>query len=263
MSGLAELAFGSLMVYMGLRKLNHALGELRQDVAKRGAPGEEGKGGRYDWRPCPGSGKGKDGIKCRITEGGSIERRAKIIAERIRKDSLDPRIRKVALAALTEKCGDAWCTPVKDGRAEIKKLYDDSRDPSSFIAKSLRGIEGIFHHVRENVRYTKDHATVDTFQSAYRTLEDFHAGDCDDATITLGAMLRAVGYPVKLRIYWLKGDSEPGHIALMANADPRRDQWMVLDATVERVAVNGRAVPIYPGWEASKSQVSKHRDFPV
>lgn len=61
----------------------------------------------------------------------------------------------------------------------------------------LGEIKALFEWVQANVRYTKDPVRVEVLHSARRMLE-LRAGDCDDLTILLGAMLEAIGHPVRL-----------------------------------------------------------------
>ena len=55
----------------------------------------------------------------------------------------------------------------------------------------------LFNWVRRNIRYTRDIFQVELLHSARRMLE-LRAGDCDDMTILLGAMLKSTGHPVRL-----------------------------------------------------------------
>lgn len=55
----------------------------------------------------------------------------------------------------------------------------------------------LFDWVRRNIRYTRDIFRVELLHSARRMLE-LQAGDCDDMTILLGAMLKSTGHPVRL-----------------------------------------------------------------
>jgi hypothetical protein len=61
----------------------------------------------------------------------------------------------------------------------------------------LGEINAVFEWVQRNVRYTKDPFKVEVLHSARRMLE-LRAGDCDDMAILLGAMLEAIGHPVRL-----------------------------------------------------------------
>jgi hypothetical protein len=100
----------------------------------------------------------------------------------------------------------------------------------------------------------------------YLPEHDVTVSQCDCHTQALGALLRSIGYPLKLRIYTLRGQREPGHIALRVNADPKGSSWMTLDASVDKVkAKNGKTVPVYPGWDAatSTSLVGSWKDYAV
>lgn len=98
-------------------------------------------------------------------------------------------------------------------------------------AKNYLGeIEALFEWVQHQVRYTKDPFRVEVLHSARRLLE-LRAGDCDDMTILLGAMLESIGHPVRL---------------VLTGPDPLRPQlfshiylevyhkgrWISLDATM-------------------------------
>ena len=58
-------------------------------------------------------------------------------------------------------------------------------------------IKALFEWVQQNIRYTKDTFRLEVLHSARRMLE-LRAGDCDDFSILLGAMLEAIGHPVRL-----------------------------------------------------------------
>src|SRR5215203_5116193 len=55
----------------------------------------------------------------------------------------------------------------------------------------------LFDFVKRNIRYTRDIFRVELLHSARRMLE-LRAGDCDDMTILLGAMLLSTGHPVRI-----------------------------------------------------------------
>lgn len=94
----------------------------------------------------------------------------------------------------------------------------------------LDEIKALFEWVQQNVRYTKDPFRVEVLHSAGRMLE-LRAGDCDDMTTLLGAMLEAIGHPVRLVLV----GPDPlrpllfSHIYLEAYYKGR---WIPLDATM-------------------------------
>ena len=98
-------------------------------------------------------------------------------------------------------------------------------------AKDYLGeIKALFEWVQRNVRYTKDPFRLEVLHSAKRILE-LRAGDCDDMTILLGAMLESVGHPTRLVIVGptpLRPDLF-SHIYLEVY---HRGRWIPLDATM-------------------------------
>jgi hypothetical protein len=93
-------------------------------------------------------------------------------------------------------------------------------------------IRSLFEWVRRNVRYTRDIFRVELLHTARRMLE-LRAGDCDDMTILLGAMLRSTGHPVRLILagFRKRRPHSYSHIFLEANLG---GHWIALDATMER-----------------------------
>ena len=98
--------------------------------------------------------------------------------------------------------------------------------PKDYVAE----IRALFEWVQQNVRYTKDTVRVEVLHSARRMLE-LRAGDCDDFSILLGAMLEAIGHPVRLILTGpdpLRQDLF-SHIYVEAFC---RGRWISLDATM-------------------------------
>jgi hypothetical protein len=94
----------------------------------------------------------------------------------------------------------------------------------------LGEIKALFEWVQQNVRYTKDTFRVEVLHSARRMLE-LRAGDCDDMSILLGAMLESIGHPVRLVLSGpdpLKPDLFT-HIYLEVF---HKGRWIPLDATM-------------------------------
>jgi transglutaminase-like putative cysteine protease len=94
----------------------------------------------------------------------------------------------------------------------------------------------LLNWVKRNVRYTRDIFRVETLHTARKMLE-LRAGDCDDMTILLGALLLATGHPVRLVLAGFRPQRPHSysHIYLEANV---RGRWLALDATM----------PKPPGW---------------
>lgn len=99
-----------------------------------------------------------------------------------------------------------------------------------------REIEALFTWVQRNIRYTKDPYRVEVLHAPRRMIE-LRAGDCDDMTIVLGAMLESIGHPVRLVIVG-PNPRRPdlfSHVYLEAQD---RGRWIALDPTM----------PYRPGW---------------
>ena len=94
----------------------------------------------------------------------------------------------------------------------------------------LGEIKALFKWVQQNIRYTRDPYRVEALHSARRMLA-LRAGDCDDMTILLAAMLESIGHPTRLIIIG-PTQFQPNlfsHIYLEANL---RGRWISLDATM-------------------------------
>ena len=129
---------------------------------------------------------------------------AGLIANLIREGSRDFYVRQRAIEIFREAGA-----PPKDRWAEVCAL---------------------FHWVRNNVRYTRDIFRMELLHTPRRMLE-LRAGDCDDMTILLGAMLVSTGHPVRLALtgFRRKRPHSYSHIYPEVNV---RGNWIALDATM-------------------------------
>src|SRR5262245_48963373 len=75
----------------------------------------------------------------------------------------------------------------------IDILLEQGVKPKDYLGE----IKALFEWIQRNIRYTKDPFRVEVLHSARRMLE-LRAGDCDDMTILLSAMLVSTGHPVRL-----------------------------------------------------------------
>jgi hypothetical protein len=88
-------------------------------------------------------------------------------------------------------------------RAGAKDFYVRQKAIDILLAHRVRPkdylgeIKALFEWVQHHVRYTKDPFRVEVLHTAPRMLA-LRAGDCDDMTILLGAMLESIGHPVRL-----------------------------------------------------------------
>lgn len=98
--------------------------------------------------------------------------------------------------------------------------------PKDYIGE----IKALFEWVQQNIRYTKDTYRVEVLHTPQRMLE-LRAGDCDDMTILLGALLESIGHPVRLVLTGPDGLRPElfSHIYLEVSL---RGRWIPLDATM-------------------------------
>lgn len=170
-----------------------------------------------------------------------IDSRVSLVGDLIRRGSLNSDLREAVVKVLSQKCdalgrvsskGDRYCVPEKDCMAEVTALFNAVRNPKSPLS----------------VRYVRDSVLADVFTAAERTLFKTHGGDCDDYSVTLGAMLMAAGHPVRLRVIATRRQGTPdkdapwAHIYLLTPSkfDDPNAKWLSVDASMDR--------PL--GWEA-------------
>jgi transglutaminase-like putative cysteine protease len=90
----------------------------------------------------------------------------------------------------------------------------------------------LFNWVRGNVRYTRDIFGTELLHSARRMIE-LRAGDCDDMTILLGAMLLSTGHPVRLALTGFR-PMKPHSYSHIYPEVYVKGRWIALDATMDR-----------------------------
>jgi transglutaminase-like putative cysteine protease len=131
---------------------------------------------------------------------------ARIIAQLARQGAKDFYVRQRAIQIFR-----IYRVPAKDRFGEVRALFD---------------------WVRRNIRYTRDIFRVELLHTARRMLE-LQAGDCDDMTILLGALLLSTGHPVRLVLVGFRPHRPHfySHIYPEALVGGR---WIALDATMPR-----------------------------
>jgi transglutaminase-like putative cysteine protease len=132
----------------------------------------------------------------------------------------------------TKKTADYIVELVKDGAKDfcVRQTAIDILIFSGVRPKDYLGeIRTLFEWVKNNIRYTRDIHRVELLHSARRMLE-LKAGDCDDMTILLGAMIKSIGHPVRLVLVGFNPTKRLfSHIYLEAF---HKGWWIPLDATV-------------------------------
>lgn len=111
-----------------------------------------------------------------------------------------------------------------------------------------REVKAIYGFVTRRLRYTKDIHRVETVHRARDLLRrHLKAADCDDFVILTGALLQAIGHPVRIIIIGnnYKDKEDYSHIYIQTLIGKK---WVALDGSVPGAKV---------GWEAPKYATKK------
>ncbi len=90
----------------------------------------------------------------------------------------------------------------------------------------------IYDWVRRNIRYTRDIFRVETLHTARKMLE-LRAGDCDDFTILLGAMMMSTGHPIRLVLVGFRPNKPHSYSHIYPEVNVK-GRWFAIDGTVGR-----------------------------
>jgi len=92
-------------------------------------------------------------------------------------------------------------------------------------------VAAIFAWVQQNIRYTKDPVTKEKLYPPGELLK-IRAGDCDDMSMLLAALVIADGYPARLVTVSANPDQpdEFSHVYLEVEVPPGSGNWVALDA---------------------------------
>src|SRR5262245_667121 len=144
---------------------------------------------------------------CRVPKGtaGTLAT-ARLIAQMIREGAKDFVVRQKAIQIFRK-----YCVPPKDRWGEVCAL---------------------FCWVRSNIRYTRDIFRVELLHTPRRMLE-LQAGDCDDMTILLGAMLLSTGHPVRLALTGFRANKPHSYTHIYPEVNVH-GHWIPLDATMNK-----------------------------
>jgi len=96
----------------------------------------------------------------------------------------------------------------------------------------LGEVQALFDWVQRHVRYTRDIFQVELLHTPRRMLE-LRAGDCDDMTILLGAMLMATGHQVRLILAGFRRNKPHAYSHIYPEVNVR-GRWIPIDASMPR-----------------------------
>jgi len=127
--------------------------------------------------------------------------------------------------------------------ALMRQLVDQALADSSFVRFAIdivRGVqayddfgeaEALYHWVKSHIRFTKDPLTKEKLYPPQELLK-IRAGDCDDISMLLGALLLAVGYPARLITVSANPQSpaEFSHVYVEGEVPPGSGNWIPMDA---------------------------------
>lgn len=232
MSDIKRFLEGALDVVDGLSKARDALGRLR-GTSQGPARVIEAQYTELPGTPPSSESTSATGMTVRHHEVKTIEQRVAYIISMIQRGRDSAEVRRLAVQAVSTRCGDGHCVPEGDYDAEVIA-----------VCKSLR----------QRYRYVRDTYGKDLFQHPARTLE-FGGGDCDDISILICSMLGSIGYPTRLRVIRTKTAKDWNHIYCLVGLPPQNPtRWVPIDLSVPGAE---------PGWEAPANKIAQHKDFDV
>lgn len=141
--------------------------------------------------------------------------------------------------------------------ALMRQLVDQAVSDASFVRRAIdivRGVaafdefgevEALYAWVKRNIRYTKDPVTKEKLYPPQELLK-VRAGDCDDISMLLGALLISIGYPAR----WItlsanaQHPEEFSHIYVEAEVPAGSSNWIPMDAA-RLDAEFGAEPPVY------------------
>jgi len=110
----------------------------------------------------------------------------------------------------------------------------------------------IFQFVQMNMKFVNDNYGVETLHTVPYLIEAMRNGvahgDCDDFTILNGALLKSLGFQVKIRVLKFIGAGNFSHVLLVANL--RDAGWVEFDGSVR-------------SGEATGAIRAQQKDYPV
>jgi len=125
----------------------------------------------------------------------------------------------------------------------MRRLVDSALSDAAFVRKTrdivahvaaydeAGEVHAVYNWIQSNIRFTKDPLTKETLFPPQELLK-IKAGDCDDISMLMGAMLLALGYPARL-VTIAANPADPGefsHVYVEAEIPPGSGNWVAADA---------------------------------
>lgn len=126
-------------------------------------------------------------------------------------------------------------------RAMVRRFKSDDRIRTAALdlvrglppKQWLSEVRALFEFARDAIRYTRDIKGVETLQTPVATLE-LEAGDCDDKSTLLAAMLEAIGHPTRFVAVGFVSPYAYSHVYVETRVGRN---WIALDPTVATARV--------------------------
>ena len=127
--------------------------------------------------------------------------------------------------------------------ALMRNLIDDATTDPEFVrfaVDMVRGVpayhdmaeaQAVYDWVKQNIRFTKDPISKEKLYPP-RELLKIRAGDCDDISMLIAALLFALGYPARL-VTIAADPNQPeefSHVYVEAEVPPGSNVWIAVDA---------------------------------
>ncbi len=172
-------------------------------------------------------------MRVSVFEVASQKKALEELAKLIEKSTVDPIVRNAALAITHD-------IDSRDDDGEVRAIFEAVKHGTP----EVRGLE-------KGLKYMSDPRWADFFTSPSRMLKDsavngYAAGDCDDHSALICALLGSLGFLVGLRA-WGRNKNEYTHVyAVVGMPKIGPKEFIGLDTTVEESE---------PGWEPPKGHV--------
>ena len=132
---------------------------------------------------------------------------------------------------MAELPGTTFSTAVVAMGSKVMFMVDQALLVQSVPPRDWRGeICSLFKYVRDHIRYVRDIEGVETLQTPPATI-DLEAGDCDDKSTLLAALLASIGYQSRFVAVGYRQPDSYQHVYVEALLD---GEWVPLDATVPK-----------------------------
>jgi transglutaminase-like putative cysteine protease len=155
---------------------------------------------------------------------------------------------------------EPYTVPVPEGDAgiaatvkQMESLVYSAKGVKSWTVRqaaieAVRGVErgqdeinSVFHWVHDNIEFRGEYS--ETLQSPEATIA-LRAGDCDDQSTLMAALLASLGFETRFRTVAMHEDPSNEYSHVYAEVrDKRTGHWISLDTTVSGS---------YPGWQPER-----------